>query len=151
MKLRHFKEKFCELLKYNEPSDRLALSFAIGVFVAFSPTLGLHFFTTLLVAWIMRLNKLMALLGTALNNPWTIVPICGSSMWVGLKIWPVEAKISKLNWASLSFQNLGILKSYIVPFIIGSTLLGIIFSVLSYFLILRIITYYRTQQIKKLL
>lgn len=151
MKFKYFKEKFCELLHYNEPSDRLALSFAIGVFVAFTPTLGLHFLTTLLVAWVMKLNKLMALLGTALNNPWTFVPICGSSMWVGLKIWPLTAGASKLNWSNLSFQNLGMLKSYILPFIIGSTLLGIIFSIASYFLILRVITYYRTQKIKKLL
>ncbi|MDH4099518.1 MAG: DUF2062 domain-containing protein [Nitrospirota bacterium] len=150
MKIRHFKEKVRELLHYNEPSDRLALSFAIGVFIAFTPTLGLHFPTALVLAWMMRLNKLMAILGTAMNNPWTFVPICGSSVWLGLKIWPV-ANETPINWSNLSFQNLSMLKSYIMPFAIGSIILGVVFAVLSYFVSLHLITRYRTHKIKKLL
>ena len=150
MRIKNFKEKLRELLQYNEPSDRLALSFALGGFIAFTPTLGLHLPTTLVLAWIMRLNKLMAVLGSALNNPWTFMPICGSSMWIGLKIWPVT-KETTINWSNLSIQNLAMLKSYILPFVIGSTLLGLVFAVVAYFVSLHLITRYRTHKIKKLL
>lgn len=145
MNIRRFKDKFRELIQHNEPPHRLALAFAIGVFVAFTPTLGLHFPTTLLVAWVFRLNKLMAILGTALNNPWTFVPICGSSLWVGLRIWPLSPDVPAVDWSSISMSNLMPLKTYVMPFVLGSTMLGVLFASIGYLVTLRAITYYRTR------
>jgi len=71
-------------------------------------------------------------------------------MWVGLKVWPVTND-TPINWSNLSFQNLSMLKFYILPFAIGSTLLGVVFAVVSYFVSLHLITQYRTHKIKKLL
>lgn len=51
---------------------RIALSWAVGVSIGFSPILGLHTVLALLLAFLLRLNKLDVLLGTLVINPWTL-------------------------------------------------------------------------------
>ena len=55
---------------------KIALGFACGVFVSFSPLFGLHFLYAGLIALILRGNILAAFLGTFAGNPLTF-PIIG--------------------------------------------------------------------------
>jgi uncharacterized protein (DUF2062 family) len=54
---------------------RIALGFAVGVFVVFTPFLGLQLIICVLLAWMLRGSILAAILGSLVGNPLTYPPI----------------------------------------------------------------------------
>ena len=71
-----FRTAFRRLLALDDPPERTALAFAIGVFIAFTPLLGLHTILATLIAFLFRFNKIAIYTGTFVNNPFlTLVPI----------------------------------------------------------------------------
>jgi uncharacterized protein (DUF2062 family) len=125
-----------QILHLGDSPSRTALASAIGVFIAFTPTYGLHTLSAVLVAWAFRLNVVAVLAGSFINNPWTILPILASTMWVGLKLVPIGDPPT-LDW---NHFNIPILwqqfKPYVVPFVVGATVLGFLCSLIAYPLVL---------------
>jgi uncharacterized protein (DUF2062 family) len=79
-----FRATFRRLLALDDPPERTALAFSIGVLIAFSPFLGLHTIAATLVAILFRFNKVAIYAGTFLNNPFlTLVPIIIASYALG--------------------------------------------------------------------
>ena len=125
-----------QILHLGDSPRRTALAFAIGVFIAFSPVYGLHTISVFLFAWAFRLNVVAMLAGSLVNNPWTLLPILGSTMWVGLTVLPTSAP-PPLNWSQFTFQMLwSQLQPFFLPFVVGATLLGILASLVAYPLVL---------------
>jgi uncharacterized protein (DUF2062 family) len=72
------------LLALDDPPERTALAFSVGVFIAFSPLLGLHTILATLLAFTFRFNKVAIYAGTLVNNPFlTLAPIVIASYAVG--------------------------------------------------------------------
>src|ERR1043165_199963 len=79
-----FRAAFRRLLAIDDPPERTALAFSIGVFIAFSPFLGLHTLVATAIAFLFRFNKIAIYTGTFVNNPFfTLVPIIIASYAVG--------------------------------------------------------------------
>ena len=79
-----FRSTFRRLLALDDPPERTALAFSIGVFIAFSPLLGLHTILATLIAFLFRFNKVAVYTGNFINNPFvTLVPIIISSYAIG--------------------------------------------------------------------
>lgn len=51
--------------------EAIAKGFAAGACVSMTPLLGLHFVCAVIVAWLTRGNMVVALIATAVGNPWT--------------------------------------------------------------------------------
>src|SRR6266496_6150858 len=135
-----------QILHLGDSPRRTALAFAIGVFIAFSPTYGLHTISVFLCAWAFRLNVVAMLAGSLVNNPWTVLPILGSTMWVGLMLLPTSAP-PPLNWSHFTFQILwNQLQPFFLPFVVGATLLGILAALLAYPLVLVALQRYHEHQ-----
>lgn len=131
----------------DDPPDKLALAVAIGVFVAFTPTIGLHTISCLFLAWIFGVSKPVTLFAAFVNNPWTIVPLYGLCLWFGIKITGAETAVPSIAWRELSFSNaLFYLKPYLWPLIAGTLTTGIIAAIISYFLFYWAVTRYRKIQ-----
>jgi uncharacterized protein len=129
----YIKDRFRSLFQFNDSPHRLAMAFALGVFIAFSPTVGLHTLTCLLLAWIFRLNKLAVITGAFVNNPWTIVPMFGFCLWFGTKIVGLDMAVPPIAWQEMSLGNAYfILKPYMLPFIAGTLVVGLIAAIVSY-------------------
>jgi uncharacterized protein len=114
----------------------MATAFAVGVFIGMSPLLGIHTILGLLAAWLFRLNRLITLLGVYITNPWTIVPIYSFGTWIGARIVGMHRIIPVIDWTQITF--LGFLKEFrplLLPFIIGSSALGVISAIVSYLII----------------
>jgi uncharacterized protein (DUF2062 family) len=78
------RSSFRRLLALDDPPERTALAFSVGVLIAFSPLLGLHTILATLLAFIFRFNKVAIYAGTFVNNPvLTLVPIIFLSYAVG--------------------------------------------------------------------
>jgi len=52
-------------------SYSIAAGFACGAAVSFTPFVGTHFLWAALLAWVVRGNIIVALIGTIVGNPWT--------------------------------------------------------------------------------
>ena len=99
---------------------------------------GLHTITGLAAAVLFRLNKVAVLLGVYLNNPWVLIPYYALATWVGVLITglPGGVELSKYGLSdilSLDFW-FWVLAQWrlLVPAIVGSTLLSVLFALAAY-------------------
>ncbi len=152
-----FRANFRRLLALNDPPERTALAFSIGVFIAFSPFLGLHTIAATLVALIFRFNKIAIFAGTFLNNPFlTLVPIIIVSYALGawllghpLHIPPEGIELIKnprLLTAAYYRELFGQSWYLIKPFAIGSTSLSLVCPLIAYPLTLWILRAHRKRK-----
>ena len=145
------KDRIRSIFRLNDTPHKLASAFALGVFIAFSPTLGLHTITCLLLAWVFRLSKLVVITAAFINNPWTIVPMYGFCLWLGMKITGAGRVMPHIAWNELSWTNAYlVLKPYLWPFIAGTLLVGIIAALLSYGVVYWAVLRYRKADEKTL-
>ncbi len=128
---------FAALLHVGDSPHRTALAFGIGVFIAFSPLLGLHTVLGLGIAFAWRLNRAAMLLGVYVNNPWTIAPlyIAGTTLGCFLLDVPPEGLLA-IDWEQDGFAFYDGLKTrlrpYLWPFVVGNTLAGTVLGAASY-------------------
>ncbi len=143
-----FRTAFRRLLAIDDPPERTALAFSIGVFIAFSPFLGLHTIMATAVAFIFRFNKVAIYTGTFLNNPFlTLVPIIIASYSVGAFLLgrPLEIPAEGLEllknpriFSGDYYRELFLQSWSIVwPFSVGAMALSVVCSLLAYPLTLR--------------
>lgn len=121
-----------QLLHLKESPHKTALAFAIGAFIAFSPTYGLHTLSALFCAWVFRLNVVALMAGSFINNPWTVVPILGATLWTGFQLIGLP-DLPPANWSDLSMMAFyEHIKPYAAPFLLGGFLLSAGAAAVSY-------------------
>ena len=138
-----FRATFRRLLAIDDPPERTALAFSIGVFIAFSPFLGLHTIAATLVAFLFRFNKIAIYAGTFVNNPFlTLVPIIVASYALGAFVLgrplsiPAEGVeliknphlLTSNYYHQIFFQSWAV----VAPFALGAIILSVICSLLAY-------------------
>jgi len=129
------------LIHLGESPERTAFAFAVGVFIAFTPTFGFHYVTALLIFWLLRLNLPALLTGTTVNNPLTIAPIYSFCLWIGLLLVGGGTEPRKpIDW-ELSWSLIAQLKPLLIPLLVGTLVVGIITAVCSYWLVYRWMRY----------
>ncbi len=74
------------LLHVHDTPERTAAAFAMGVFLGFSPFLGLHTILAIAIAFMFGLNRVAALLGVYSNLPWIIAGYYVFTTWLGAVI-----------------------------------------------------------------
>ena len=153
-----FRAAFRRLLAIDDPPERTALAFSIGVFIAFSPFLGLHTIMATVVAFAFRFNKIAIYTGTFINNPiLTLVPIIIISYAVGAFILGRPLSIPEEGVELLRDPHLFSGDYYrrlfvqswnniVWPFAIGGTVLSVVCSVVAYPLTLRALRAYRNRR-----
>ncbi len=143
--LGHLRSCLTQLLHLRESVHRTALAFAIGVFIAFSPTYGLHTLSAILCAWAFRLNFMAVMAGSLVNNPWTVVPILGATVWTGFTLTGAP-HVPSFDWNHLGWWALyEQISPYLIPFFIGGFALSILGALLAYPAAYLLITHYRTR------
>jgi uncharacterized protein (DUF2062 family) len=127
------------LLRLEDTPHRIALAFAIGLFIAFSPFLGFHTLIALAVGFLTRLSRAALLIGAYLTNPWTLAPLYGGGLVLGCWILGVPVRGANASWTAISggaydelWQALGI---YVRPFLLGNLALGTASALVGYVLV----------------
>jgi uncharacterized protein (DUF2062 family) len=147
------------LLHIEDAPERTALAYSIGIFLGFSPLLGLHTLLGLAIAFLFGLNRVAILLGVWTNTPWWIVPFYMMATWVGTRVtgfridWATLKEIFQLGmdqefissnfWGCITSQG-----SLLLSFLIGSFIVSILFSIVAYPLSLKWIKFYRLKREK---
>jgi uncharacterized protein (DUF2062 family) len=138
-----FRPIFRRLLALDDPPERTALAFSIGVFIAFSPFLGLHTIMATLFAFLFRFNKIAIYSGTFINNPFlTLVPIIVASYAIGALVLGRPMRIPPEGIALLKDPHLLTADYYrklfieswgiVWPFSIGGMVLSVVCSLIAY-------------------
>ena len=139
----YLRAKIWEALHLGETPQRTAVAFALGVFIAFTPTYGLHTASVVFLAWAFRLNFPAILVGSLVNNPWTVVPILGATMWTGFFLLGMQNR-PDVSWSNLSITTLyETVLPFILPFTLGALTLSLLGALLAYPLGLFVIARYR--------
>lgn len=147
---KYIRDRLHFIIKLNDPPQKLALAFALGIFVAFTPTIGLHILTCLVLAWMFRLSKLVIITASFVNNPWTIVPLYGFCIWFGIKITGDAAPVPDIAWNELSISTVyPVLKPYLLAYVVGTLIVGVVAATISYFLFYWAVVRYRKTDMKK--
>jgi len=117
---------------------RTAVAFSLGVFLGFSPLIGVHTLLGLGLAYALRLSKIGVLVGVYMNSPWLIVPYYGFATWFGVKItgMPHGTVLPEMSFRQIFgwefWQNLFHQYHLLIPATVGSTILAILFALLAY-------------------
>jgi uncharacterized protein (DUF2062 family) len=132
------------LVQVEDSPHRTALSFAIGVWIAFSPLLGIHTGMALAIAFLFRLGRAPMLLGAYVNNPWTLTPLYMSGTLLGCALLGVSsAGLAGIDWSlhGMAFYRalLEHLRPYVWPYVVGNTVLGTLSGLAAYFVLRRIL------------
>ncbi|HYH84172.1 MAG TPA: DUF2062 domain-containing protein [Pyrinomonadaceae bacterium] len=145
-----FRAAFRRLLALDDPPERTALAFSVGVFIAFSPLLGLHTIMATVLALLFRFNKIAIYAGTFINNPFlTLVPIIALSYAVGALVMGRPVALPEEGLALLREPHL-LTASYwrelfahawdlLAPFAVGGTALSVVCSLAAYPVTLRLL------------
>lgn len=142
--MKYIRDRIRSVFQLKDSPNKLASAFALGVFIAFTPTIGLHTISCLFLAWLFRFSKLVVLTAAFLNNPWTIVPLYGFCLWLGIKITGTMAATPDIAWQTLTFSSAyDVLRPYLWPFVVGTIVVGACAAVISYFLVYWVAVRYR--------
>jgi len=141
--LRFFKLVYAKLVKINDTDQRIALGFAVGVFCGIMPTTGP--LAALFLAFILRLNRASALLGSLLTNTWLSIVTFILSVKIGSAIMKVSWKDVRQDWVlflqDFKWQHLfklSVLK-LVLPVIIGYFLIALVLGLSVYLITLFIL------------
>src|SRR4051812_2284803 len=145
------------LLAIDDPPERTALAFSIGVFIAFSPFLGLHTIMATVLAFAFRFNKIAIYAGTFVNNPFlTLVPIILASYAMGAIVLGLPLALPRESMMLLRHPHLfagewweRLFESgrhVLLPYFIGGMMLSVVCSLAAYPLTLRFV---RAKQVIK--
>ena len=154
-----------------DSSQKIARGVACGVAVCFTPLFGLHFFTAIFLAMLIRGNVIAALLATFVGNPITCPFIAATSLYFGNFIlgqpnnFPISEIFVALGHATAEIpRNLmaiftddrahwgGVIRFYdrvFWPYLIGGILPGLWAGIASYYISHPLIAAYQNRRRKK--
>lgn len=145
-------KKFIKKLIYQERSpEKLALSFSIGAYIAFSPFPGLHTVMVFLFTWIFGLNFGVTLASSCfINNPWTMLLVYsagyGVGYWMLHRLFDFNMILLESEWMNCVnrfFENtVGIAKPCLWSFLLGGNILGIGLALILYPIMKKVFAYY---------
>lgn len=133
----------------------IAGGLALGIFLAFTPTIGFQIVLAIILATMLNLNRPAAIAGACITNPVTIPVIFTFNYWLGSLIWTgpsvstvyrhlidLTARIAKLDIWEITDQLAAVFQlgpDIIAPLILGSLIAGTLSAGLSYVVLLRLL------------
>ncbi len=131
------------LLHVHDTPERTAGAFALGVFLGFSPFLGLHTVVAIALAFMLNLNRVAVLLGVYSNLPWIIAPYYASTTMLGAALLRTRSRadlgerladVFELSIRTAAFWHEvgGLLRPLLWPFVIGSLIGASLLAAIAY-------------------
>jgi uncharacterized protein (DUF2062 family) len=136
---RRLKVLLADLLGREEPPERVAAAIALGIGVGFSPFIGIHFLIAFGLAFLFRLNRIDALLGQFVGNPWSLPPVYAAGYALGRLLLRYDRrKVPDLPWDRLLHRDFWhaftgpALHPRLASFIVGTSVLAILIGLTAY-------------------
>jgi uncharacterized protein (DUF2062 family) len=159
------------LLGLKGSPESIALGFAVGVFIALTPTVGVQTLLVLVAATLIRMNLPAAYVSIWISNPLTTVPIYLFNYWIGTLILWMSAERSAVGWLTIrgKIAEVGAAQGFwptiragliaiwdlglgvAGPLWLGSFVVALAAAVLAYVVTLPIARFYRSKKWRELL
>lgn len=145
--LRQFKLNLLRLIRLQATPDEVAKGFALGILIGMTPTFGFQIVLAVFFAFLLKENKLAAIIGVFITNPVTAPFIYALEYESGRLLLGMDhAKFPD----ALTFSALvGLGWDVLLPLCLGSLIYGTLCAGLSYALVLRLIPSVRTWRIPR--
>lgn len=146
------------VLRLRSSPRAIAGGLGVGMFIAFTPTVGIQIILAVIVATICNVNRPAAIAPVWITNPVTVAPIYTFCYWLGTLFWPgppltevktlfanlgsALAKVSfwDMQEAALAMLHMGL--EILIPLCIGSVVVGIVLGVITYLLSLKLLSFF---------
>jgi uncharacterized protein (DUF2062 family) len=141
-----------QMLHTHDTPERTAAAYALGVFLGFSPLLGLHTVLGLVFAFALNLNRVAVLLGIYSNLPWILPAYYTLTTMAGAALLRVQVKPKLLGeltaaLADASWADFRRLAHALTPlawaYVLGSTLGALVLALVAYRVALAMIVAHR--------
>jgi uncharacterized protein (DUF2062 family) len=131
--LRYFVKR---VLRLTGSPHTIAIGFAAGLVVAWSPLFGVHYLMAVSLAFILRGNILAAVLGTTIGNPLTLPAMWALDYKVGDFLLGLHAGAKPPHILhNLAEKSFAAIWPILKPLFVGSVPLGLVSGVISYFVV----------------
>ena len=143
------------VLSLRDTPHRIALGVAIGMFIAWTPSMPLQMVLTFSLCWLLRANLFVGVPFVWLSNPLTILPVYGPNLLLGQ--WILGKPVGNFSplYDAVQFSG-GFVESAKVwwnairPIFgelwVGSLVVGLVVGTSSYFVIYRLVIAYRLRR-----
>lgn len=135
--LRQAKLMLVRFVRLRGEPDEIAKGIALGIFIGMTPTFGLQMVIAIFLAYLLKENRLAALVGVWVTNPVTAPVIYAIEYEVGrilLKM-PRAALPGELSFGAFADLSYDVL----APLWLGSVIAGILCGSLAYSVTLRLV------------
>ncbi|MFK7953767.1 MAG: DUF2062 domain-containing protein [Ekhidna sp.] len=123
------KRNFIKVMVSKSSDHNIAISMAIGSFIAVFPTPGVSVFITLFIAAIFKsLDRIALALSQAIWNAFTVIPIYWLSLRAGKIIFPSET-IQEFQWEWLT-----LFVDFVKRLVVGNLFVSIPLAILTYYI-----------------
>lgn len=139
--LQKLKSLYHSLIHSHATPEEVAWGFALGIFVAMTPTLGLHTIIVIALAALLKKNEIAAVIGVWVVNPVTLFPVFYFIYKVGLWILREPARRELRPESLTDFFHLG--GKLVAPLWAGGIVVGLISALVSFYLVKWIYPYLR--------
>src|SRR4051794_2657705 len=125
------------VLRLSGSPHTIAIGFAAGLFVAWSPLFGVHYLLAIACAFLVRGNVLAAVLSTTLGNPLTLPAMWALDYKVGeIMLGAGQARRLPMHLeASLAHKSFDAIWPIVKPIFLGSVPLGLLSGLIAYFIV----------------
>ncbi|MCX5679634.1 MAG: DUF2062 domain-containing protein, partial [Candidatus Omnitrophica bacterium] len=127
---------YLKLFRIDDSPKKVALGFGIGVFLGVMPGMGP--IAALAVAFLLKANRIAALLGSILTNTWLSIPVFFLAVRTGSVVTGVSYESIKSSWSSL-MGNFGwdrlvhlSLNDVLIPVIAGYAIVSLCIGIAAY-------------------
>jgi uncharacterized protein (DUF2062 family) len=153
------------ILHVDDTPQRIARGMAVGLWVAFTPLMGIQMAIALAGAILFRANKALAVMCVWLSNPFTLVPVYGPCYLIGRflmgrihpdvqpsqvgeqlsRIFSFSNMLTKLHTATFWKEVAVVFGKIGLEVTIGGFVLGTLFAIAGYFATYWIVTKHRAK------
>ena len=127
---------------------RIAIGFACGVYVSFTPFFFFHFVVAAAMAWILRGNIFASAIGTFVGNPVTFPFIASACLEIGSLIFGdliVEDLSGMSIWEIVAVFAVHI-HELVIPYFVGGLGPGILSAVASFYIVRPLVESYQRRR-----
>jgi uncharacterized protein len=139
------KKHFLEVLETKNSPHSIAFGFAVGTLIAILPTLGFGILIGLALLLVFKnINKFSMLFSFAVWNPFLLVSFSPLQIKLGAYL------LRDVGIQKYKFKILNTLFVYSRNYLLGTFIFAIVFTILSYFIILFLVYKYQKKHFKPL-
>lgn len=153
------------IVRLRSSPGAIAGGFSLGLFIAFTPTVGLQVILAVILATILNVNRPAAIMAVWVTNPVTIPAIFTFNYWLGSHLWAgpsvslvsqhlakLAARLTTLDIWEITDQLKAVAElgqEIIIPLLLGSIIVGVIVAAVSFIILLKLLRLFFARRDRK--